>query len=79
MSNKMGLTSVEHVAREGFFYLRESFAFDEYSFGKLCDGVTTKKPMVASKAVVYAFDLCPPCHTQFGDYTSLLHNQLHSI
>ncbi|KAI3783173.1 hypothetical protein L2E82_13237 [Cichorium intybus] len=70
---------VEHVGRESFFYLRESFGFDEYSFGKLSDGVTTKKPMLTSKAVVYAFDLCPPNDVQFGDYASLLHKQLHNL
>ncbi|CAH1434125.1 unnamed protein product [Lactuca virosa] len=70
---------VEHVGRESFFYLRESFGFDEYSFGKLCDGVTTKKPMLTSKAVVYAFDLCPPNDIQFGDFASLLHKQLHNL
>ncbi|XP_076889039.1 DExH-box ATP-dependent RNA helicase DExH8-like [Bidens hawaiensis] len=70
---------VETLGRENFFFLRESFAFDEYSFGKLSDGVATKKPMLASKAIVYAFDLHPPTDIQFGDYTSPLHNQLHSI
>ncbi|CAI9300282.1 unnamed protein product [Lactuca saligna] len=71
---------VENVGRESFFYLRESFGFDEYSFGKLCDGVTTKKPMLTSKAVVYAFDLCPPPNDiQFGDFASLFHKQLHNI
>ncbi|KAI7751903.1 hypothetical protein M8C21_002630 [Ambrosia artemisiifolia] len=71
--------NVESLGRENFFYLRESFAFDEYSFGKLYDGVATKKPMLASKAIVYVFDLHPPTDIQFGDYTSLLHNQLHNI
>ncbi|KAL7589515.1 hypothetical protein Lser_V15G41368 [Lactuca serriola] len=71
---------VENVGRESFFYLRESFGFDEYSFGKLCDGVTTKKPMLTSKAVVYAFDLCPPPNDiQFGDFASLFHKQLHNL
>ncbi|KAI3693525.1 hypothetical protein L1987_76469 [Smallanthus sonchifolius] len=70
---------VESLGRENFFYLRESFAFDEFSFGSLSDGVATKKPMLASKATVYSFNLHPPTDIQFGDYTSLLHNQLHSI
>ncbi|KAM0015378.1 putative RNA helicase transcription factor C3H family [Helianthus debilis subsp. tardiflorus] len=70
---------VESMGRENFFYLRESFAFDEYSFGKLYDGVASKKPMLASKAIAYVFDLHPPTDIQFGDYTSVLHNQLHNI
>ncbi|KAK1420477.1 hypothetical protein QVD17_22104 [Tagetes erecta] len=70
---------VESLARENFFYLRESFAFDEYSFGKVLDGVATKKPMLASKAIVYAFDLHAPTDIQFGDYTSAIHKQLHNI
>lgn len=68
---------VESLGRENFFYLRESFAFDEYSFGRLYDGVPTKKPMLVSKPIVYAFGLHPPTDIQFGDYTSLLQNQLH--
>nr|XP_043621853.1 DExH-box ATP-dependent RNA helicase DExH8 [Erigeron canadensis] len=70
---------VENIARESFFYLRESFAFDEYSFGMLSDGVASKKPMVVSSAIVFAFNLHPPTDIQFGDYTSVLHEQLHNI
>ncbi|KAL8207741.1 hypothetical protein R6Q57_007153 [Mikania cordata] len=71
---------VESVGGENFFHLRESFPFDEYSFGRLSDDIvaTKKNPMLASKPVVYAFDLHPPTDIQFGDYTSLLHNQLHN-
>ncbi|GJT59842.1 DExH-box ATP-dependent RNA helicase DExH8 isoform X1 [Tanacetum coccineum] len=70
---------VESLARENFFFLRESFAFDEYSFGKLADDVSTKKAMLVSKAIVYAFELHPPTDIQFGDYTSVLHKQLYSV
>ncbi|KAL8253685.1 hypothetical protein R6Q59_031906 [Mikania micrantha] len=72
---------VESLGRENFFHLRESFPFDEYSFGRVSDDIvaTKKNPMLASKPVVYAFDLHPPTDIQFGDYTSLLHNQLHNI
>ncbi|KAD3068668.1 hypothetical protein R6Q59_017306 [Mikania micrantha] len=70
---------VESAGRENFFYLRESFAFDEYSFGKVPDGVATKKPMLTSRAIVYAFDLHPPTDIQFSDYTSVIHKQLHNI
>ncbi|XP_071699588.1 DExH-box ATP-dependent RNA helicase DExH8-like [Rutidosis leptorrhynchoides] len=70
---------VESVAKESFFYLGQSFAFDEYTFGKLYDEFTTNKPKVVSKSIVYAFNLHPPTDIQFGDYTSVLHKQLHII
>ncbi|KAJ0589881.1 putative RNA helicase transcription factor C3H family [Helianthus annuus] len=69
---------VESLGRENFFYLRESFAFDEYSFGKV-SGVATKKPMLSSKAIAYVFDLHPPTDIRFGDYASVIHKQLHNI
>ncbi|XP_024967059.1 DExH-box ATP-dependent RNA helicase DExH8 isoform X2 [Cynara cardunculus var. scolymus] len=67
---------VENLARENFFYLMESFAFDEYSFGKVY-GKMSSRAMQASKPIVYAFELHPPTDIQFGDYTSVLHKQLH--
>ncbi|KAJ9547681.1 hypothetical protein OSB04_020224 [Centaurea solstitialis] len=70
---------VENLGRENFFYLTESFAYDEYSFGKVYDEANTKKPMLISKPIVYAFKLSPPTDIQFGDYTSLLHKQLHNL
>ncbi|GFP85590.1 zinc finger CCCH domain-containing protein 31 [Phtheirospermum japonicum] len=68
---------VEKLARESFFFLKASVPFDELSFGKLSDEVTTKKSMLESKAVSYVFDLYPPTDLQFGDYTALLHQHLH--
>ncbi|KAL2535291.1 Zinc finger CCCH domain-containing protein 31 [Forsythia ovata] len=51
---------VEKMARDSFFYLRESFTFDESSFGELFDEVTTRKSILTSKPVSYVFDLHPP-------------------
>ncbi|KAL3648028.1 hypothetical protein CASFOL_008996 [Castilleja foliolosa] len=68
---------VEKLARESFFFLKASVLFDESSFGKLSDAVTTKKSMLESKAVSYIFHLYPPSDLQFGDYTALLHQHLH--
>ncbi|XP_057509428.1 DExH-box ATP-dependent RNA helicase DExH8 [Actinidia eriantha] len=51
---------VEKLGRESFFFLSESFPFDESSFGKLSDTVTLKKPLPVSKPVSYVFSLNPP-------------------
>ncbi|EXC10294.1 Zinc finger CCCH domain-containing protein 31 [Morus notabilis] len=67
---------VEKLGRERFFFLRESFPFDERSFGKLRDTITTKKPMVVSRPISYVFNLNPPSHIQFGDYVTGLHQLL---
>nr|GEX41935.1 DExH-box ATP-dependent RNA helicase DExH8 [Tanacetum cinerariifolium]GEX55902.1 DExH-box ATP-dependent RNA helicase DExH8 [Tanacetum cinerariifolium] len=63
---------VESLARENFFFLRESFAFDEYSFGKLSDDFSTKKAMLVSKAIMDAFELHPPTDIQFVECASNL-------
>uniref|UniRef100_A0A5B7B8U8 RNA helicase n=1 Tax=Davidia involucrata TaxID=16924 RepID=A0A5B7B8U8_DAVIN len=70
---------VEKLGRDSFFFLKESFAFDESSFGELCDPVTTKKAMLVSKPISYVFDLHPPTDIQFGDYTTVLNRCLHKI
>lgn len=74
---KFSQLQVEKLARDSFFFLSESFPFDEMSFGELLDTVTHKKPMVASRAISYVFELHPPSDIQFGDYTSVLHKHLH--
>ncbi|GFZ13734.1 zinc finger (CCCH type) helicase family protein [Actinidia rufa] len=51
---------VEKLGRESFFFLIESFPFDESSFGKLSDTVTPKKPLPVSKPVSHVFHLNPP-------------------
>ncbi|XP_015577233.2 DExH-box ATP-dependent RNA helicase DExH8 [Ricinus communis] len=70
---------VEKLGRESFFFLGESFPFDEASFGELADGVRTRKPMPASKAISYVFDLQPPTDIQFDDYAATLHKCLHDV
>lgn len=71
------LFQVEKLGSDCFFFLTESFPFDEKSFGKLSDSVTTKKPMLVSTAISYVFDLHPPTDIQFGDYAATLHKHLH--
>ncbi|CAK9175328.1 unnamed protein product [Ilex paraguariensis] len=73
------LFQVEKLARGSFFFLRESFPFDESSFGELSDGITTKKPMLTSKPISYVFELCPPTEIQLSDYTTVLRQCLHDI
>ncbi|CAL2281207.1 unnamed protein product [Prunus armeniaca] len=68
---------VEKLGRESFFFLTESFPFDDASFGELPDKVSTKKPLMVSRPISYVFDLHPPSDIQFGDYAAGLHSFLH--
>lgn len=70
---------VEKVARDAFFFLKESFPFDEQSFGQLCDEITTKKSMSVCRPITYVFNLHAPSKVQFGDYRTVLHRHLHNI
>lgn len=70
---------VEKLGRDFFFFLTESFPFDITSFGELTDSVTTKKPMLVSRAISYVFDLHPPTDIQFGDYAATLQKRLLDI
>ncbi|KAK3020840.1 hypothetical protein RJ639_045522, partial [Escallonia herrerae] len=67
---------VEKLGRDSFFFLKESFLFDEASFGALFDKVTSKKPMLASKSISYVFYFQPPADIQFGDYATVIRQQL---
>lgn len=71
------LFQVEKLARESFFFLTESFPFDEASFGELLDTVTVNKPMLMPRSVSYVFDMHPPSDIQFGDYASVFQKHLH--
>lgn len=55
---------VEKLGRECFFFLKESFPFDETAFGEVRDGLHLKKSMVSSIAVSYVFSLHPPSELQ---------------
>ncbi|KAL7120266.1 hypothetical protein ACP275_02G112700 [Erythranthe tilingii] len=70
---------VETLARDSFFFLKGSVPFDESSFGKLSDELTTKKPMVVAKAISYIFYLHTPAGFQFGDYMASLSQDLNSV
>ncbi|KAF8392589.1 hypothetical protein HHK36_022934 [Tetracentron sinense] len=70
---------VEKLGRECFFFLTESFPFDESNFGQFSDTFVTKKPMIVSRPVSYVFNLHPPTDIQFGDYAAKLHECLPNI
>ncbi|XP_058762358.1 DExH-box ATP-dependent RNA helicase DExH8-like [Vicia villosa] len=70
---------VEKLGRDCFFMLKESFAFDEISFGILHDCVNNRRPMVTSRSISYVFSLQPPTHNLFSDYGATLEKLLHKI
>ncbi|TXG63430.1 hypothetical protein EZV62_010424 [Acer yangbiense] len=74
---KFAQLQVEMLGKDSFFFLSESFPFDEMSFGELSDTVNNKKPMLVSRPISYIFDLHPPTDIQFGDYAAILHQHLH--
>ncbi|XP_020538355.1 DExH-box ATP-dependent RNA helicase DExH8 isoform X2 [Jatropha curcas] len=76
---RFSLLQVEKLGRESFFFLRESFPFDEASLGELQDTTTTRKPVLASKAISYVFDFQPPTDIQFDDYAAALRKCLNDI
>uniref|UniRef100_A0A2P2J473 RNA helicase n=2 Tax=Rhizophora mucronata TaxID=61149 RepID=A0A2P2J473_RHIMU len=76
---KFSRLQVEKVARDSFFFLRESFPYDEASFGELSDTVTTRKPMLASKPICYIFELHPPPDVQFDNYTVAIKKCLRDV
>lgn len=67
---------VEKLGRDCFFFLEESFAFDEGTFGSVHDTVTTKKAMVASRPTSYVFVHHPPTDRRLGDYVATLKSHL---
>ncbi|KAF6155581.1 hypothetical protein GIB67_004575 [Kingdonia uniflora] len=74
---KFSQLQVEKLGRDCFFFLTESFPFDEFSFGEFSDMTNSKKLMTVSRPISYVFDLHPPSDIQFGDYASTLHHCLH--
>ena len=67
------------MGRDSFFFLGESFPFDEASFGHMLNTATTRKPMMASKPVSYVFILRPPADVQFDNYAAILQKHLHNV
>ncbi|KAL6626495.1 hypothetical protein ACP70R_030221 [Stipagrostis hirtigluma subsp. patula] len=67
---------VERFARECFFYLGESFMFDEATLGWFADIPRDPRGMQVSAPVGYVFNMHPPSVTQFGDYPAELRKAL---
>ncbi|KAJ1283138.1 hypothetical protein BS78_03G106100 [Paspalum vaginatum] len=63
---------VERLARECFFFLGESFMFDEATLGWFSDISRHPRGMQVSAPVTYVFNMHPPSVTQFGDYVAEL-------
>ncbi|XP_047336837.1 DExH-box ATP-dependent RNA helicase DExH8 [Impatiens glandulifera] len=55
---------VEKIGRDCFFTLKESFPFDESSFGKLADERSSKRSLMPSVPITYVFQLQLPTLTQ---------------
>ncbi|XP_062207511.1 zinc finger CCCH domain-containing protein 4 [Phragmites australis] len=67
---------VERLARECFFFLSESFMFDEATLGWFSDISRYPRGMQVSAPVTYVFNMHPPTVTQFGDYPAELREAL---
>ncbi|KAB5515886.1 hypothetical protein DKX38_026534 [Salix brachista] len=76
---KFSQLQVEKLGRDSFFFLGESFPFDEASFGHLSNTATTRKRMMASKPISYVFILRPPADVQFDNYAAILQKHLHTV
>ncbi|XP_028781898.1 DExH-box ATP-dependent RNA helicase DExH8-like [Neltuma alba] len=70
---------VEKLGRGCFFFLTESFAFDEGSFGAVHDTVANRKPIVTSRPVSYVFVLHRPRDPRFGVCIATLREHLKEI
>lgn len=64
------------MARECFFFLGESFMFDEATLGWFSDISRHPRGMQVSAPVTYVFNMHPPSVAQFGDYAAELREAL---
>jgi hypothetical protein len=67
---------VERMARECFFFLRESFMFDEATLGWFSDTSRYPRGLQVSAPVVYILTMHRPTVAQFGDYAAELRTAL---
>lgn len=70
---------VERLARECFFFLDESFMFDEATLGWFSDTPSYPKGMQVSAPVAYVFGMHPPTGIQFGDYPTELRSLMQRL
>lgn len=78
MSNiRFSQFQVEKLARDSLFFLKDSFPYDEESFGKITDDIRTRNPMQVPKPVSYVFGWHPPVNVTLEEcavFSQLLHN-----
>ncbi|XP_066308656.1 zinc finger CCCH domain-containing protein 4-like [Miscanthus floridulus] len=67
---------VERLARECYFFLSESFMFDEATLGWFSDISRHPRGMQVAAPVTYVFNMHHPSTTQFGDYPAELREAL---
>lgn len=70
---------MEEIARESFFFLAESFPFDDASFGEISCNVVTRKAGWVSRPISYVFALHPPSDVQFGNYVAAIQKSLRDV
>ncbi|XP_057822066.2 DExH-box ATP-dependent RNA helicase DExH8 isoform X2 [Cryptomeria japonica] len=63
---------VERMARDSFFFLASSIAFDNSSFACFPTNKEKEKDVPPAKPISYIFELHPPSDILFGDYFSSL-------
>ncbi|ONK62931.1 uncharacterized protein A4U43_C07F9610 [Asparagus officinalis] len=68
---------VERLARECFFFLGQSFPFDEFTFGKFVDPIGITRPMQACAPISYVFNMRRPAELQSGTYVAELRKCLY--
>ncbi|OEL23081.1 Zinc finger CCCH domain-containing protein 4 [Dichanthelium oligosanthes] len=67
---------VERLARECFFFLSESFMFNEATLGWFSDISRHPRGMQVAAPVTYVFNMHPPSAAQFGGYPAELREAL---
>ncbi|KAK1293103.1 Zinc finger CCCH domain-containing protein 31 [Acorus calamus] len=77
-SYRFAQLEVEKLARDCFFFLTDSFPFDERTLGKFSDGIKSGRPMQSERPITYIFEMHPPSRAQFGDYASQFRRGLRS-
>lgn len=78
-NNRFSQCQVEKMARDCFFFLRESAPFDESSFGRFSGSCGIARPMQMCRPICYAFEMVPPTDIQFGNYAAELRGGLAAI
>uniref|UniRef100_A0A1D1ZBL2 Zinc finger CCCH domain-containing protein 4 n=1 Tax=Anthurium amnicola TaxID=1678845 RepID=A0A1D1ZBL2_9ARAE len=76
-NNKFAQLQVEKLGRECFFFLTQSFPFNEQSLGEFAEDEGVAWPMQASLPVCYVFEMHAPSVLQFGDYVAALQKGLY--